>query len=179
MAWTAPMTAVANTAFTAAQFNTYVRDNFLECAPAKATTSGSFITVNGTNQIVERTPVIAFDSPNQTTTSTSYVELSTSLSAVVTSGARAFMSLACRQTNNTSGKACFTSVDITGSSSITANDINALIYQSSSANDFNLSTYSTVWTTGYSAGTSTFTVKHRVDGGTGTFTNRRLTIIPF
>jgi hypothetical protein len=39
--WTAPMTAVAHTAFPATSFNTYVRDNLLESAPAKATTQFS------------------------------------------------------------------------------------------------------------------------------------------
>ena len=34
MAWTAPMTAVSGSVLTAAQWNTNVRDNLLETAPA-------------------------------------------------------------------------------------------------------------------------------------------------
>lgn len=54
MAWTAPMTAVAGAVYTAAQFNTFVRDNLNETAPAKATTAGSYFATSGTNQISER-----------------------------------------------------------------------------------------------------------------------------
>lgn len=56
MAWTSPMTAVANTEFTAVQFNTHIRDNLLETAPAKAVNPGSYFAVSGTNSIAERTP---------------------------------------------------------------------------------------------------------------------------
>lgn len=49
------MTAVASTAFTAAQFNTHVRDNLNETAPAKATTSGRLIVTAGPNSIAEQT----------------------------------------------------------------------------------------------------------------------------
>ena len=59
MAWTAPMTAVANAVFTAAQFNTHVRDNLLETAPAKATTTGGYFVATGTNTIVQRVASVA------------------------------------------------------------------------------------------------------------------------
>lgn len=39
MAWTTPMTAVANAVWTAAQFNSDIRDNLNETGPAKATSS--------------------------------------------------------------------------------------------------------------------------------------------
>jgi hypothetical protein len=54
--WSAPMTAVANSTFTAAQFNQYVRDNLNETAPAKATSAGSYFVADGVNSIAERTP---------------------------------------------------------------------------------------------------------------------------
>src|SRR5690606_12967068 len=41
MAWSAPMTAVSGSVFTAAQFNQFVRDNLNETAPARATTAGA------------------------------------------------------------------------------------------------------------------------------------------
>ncbi|GII42264.1 hypothetical protein [Planotetraspora phitsanulokensis] len=47
MAWSAPMTAVANSIFTTAAFNQYVRDNLLETAPAKATTGSRLIVTTG------------------------------------------------------------------------------------------------------------------------------------
>ena len=54
MAWSAPMTAVANTVFTAAQFNQHVRDNLNETAPAKATASGGYFVATGVNAIAQR-----------------------------------------------------------------------------------------------------------------------------
>lgn len=51
MAWTAPGTAVGNTLLTAAFWNTHVRDNMLETAPAKATQAGQIFHATGPNVI--------------------------------------------------------------------------------------------------------------------------------
>jgi hypothetical protein len=48
------MTAVTNATFTAAQFNTHVRDNLLETAPAKATAADRFILTDGANAVREQ-----------------------------------------------------------------------------------------------------------------------------
>ena len=61
MAWSAPMTAVANSTFTAAQFNQYVRDNLNETAPALATAAGSYFAADGINSIAERRAVTALE----------------------------------------------------------------------------------------------------------------------
>lgn len=54
MAWTTPFTAVDGNVVTAADYNTSIRDNFLELAPAKATAPGSIWVVDGGNRIIER-----------------------------------------------------------------------------------------------------------------------------
>ena len=51
------MTAVASSVFTAAQFNTFIRDNLNETSPAKATTAGAYFTVSGTNLRVGRASI--------------------------------------------------------------------------------------------------------------------------
>jgi hypothetical protein len=51
MAWTAPGTAVGNTLLTAAFWNTHVRDNLLETAPAKATAAGQLFQATAPNAI--------------------------------------------------------------------------------------------------------------------------------
>lgn len=51
MAWTAPATAVANTFLTAAFWNTQVRDNLLETAPAKAAVAGDTFYATAANAI--------------------------------------------------------------------------------------------------------------------------------
>ena len=78
MAWTAPMTFIANAAITAAQMNTYLRDNLLETMPAKATeTGGAFFVTTGTNQIAERVIKSARVETNQSTTSTTFTSTTT------------------------------------------------------------------------------------------------------
>lgn len=180
MTWTAPMTAVANTAFTASQFNTYVRDNLLECGPAKATTPGSLITVNAANELVERTPGFAHDDPlGESYSLTSFGPLSNGLSVTATSGGRALMLLSCKQWNSSPGNACYTAVRISGANTEVPLDENALTTVSSNANETTLATYATIWDDSFVAGTCTFSVEHKVDGGTGYFRNRRITIMPF
>ena len=77
MAWTAPMTAVATAVFTATQFNTYIRDNLLETAPAKATDLSNLFSVISANTLVERTPKEAIVTTPESTASTSYTALVT------------------------------------------------------------------------------------------------------
>ena len=71
------MTAVANSVFTAAQFNQFVRDNLNETAPAKATTAGSHFAGTGLNSIAERLTDTDLVATSQTTISTSYADLAT------------------------------------------------------------------------------------------------------
>src|SRR6266498_3453959 len=73
MSWTAPMPAVAGAIFTAAQYNTFVRDNLNECAPAKASVVGSYFTTSDDNQIAERKAVQAVVDQQDSFNSTSYI----------------------------------------------------------------------------------------------------------
>lgn len=77
MAWTAPMTAVDNTAFTAAQFNTHVRDNLLETMPGKATTVGSYFVSSDANNIVERFSYHDEIATEESTSSSAFTDLAT------------------------------------------------------------------------------------------------------
>lgn len=179
MAWTAPMTAVANTAFTAAQFNTYVRDNLLETAPAKATTAGSLIVSAGANQIAERIPARATDYTARTTASTSYTSLASPVSVTVSSGVQAIVFFTARISNNTAGQTGYVALEFEyeGSTSPAA-DVSSLQFTSASSNQAFQGSYATLSGIGYSAGINTITMKQRVSGGTGTFDNRILTVIP-
>lgn len=101
MAWTAPMTAVDGTAFTAAQFNTNVRDNLLETMPAKALTVGDYLTTAGTNSIVARRPYTAYVATSESTLSTAYTDLTTTGPTLtsVDVGAAAFVYLSAEVSN--------------------------------------------------------------------------------
>lgn len=55
MAWTAPRTWVTAEVVTAAQMNAHIRDNFLETAPAKVTTTGQMVYSTGANALAALT----------------------------------------------------------------------------------------------------------------------------
>lgn len=182
MAWTAPMTATANTAFTAAQFNTHVRDNLLETAPGKATagvSNGSLLAKSGTNQIAWRTPSLSTVLTEQTTTSTSYANLATSGPAVtLTTGVRALVIISA-SLRNTSTNSCFMSVTVSGATTSAATDDRALRWRDGTGSDGEAQMSHAYMFTALTAGSNTFTAKYRVIGGTGTFRNRHLMVIPF
>ncbi len=178
MAWTSPMTAVANTALTAAQWNTHVRDNFLETAPAKATVVGSLFAVSATNQIAQRTPTGATVATSQTTTSTSYTDLATVGPAVtVTTSTSALVFPQAAMSNATASAGAFISYGITGATTVSAADTWAASCESAAANDvYRLGVVQLH--TGLNPGSNTFTSKYRVTAGTGTFVNRHIAVIP-
>ncbi|OII61222.1 hypothetical protein BJP40_06760 [Streptomyces sp. CC53] len=177
MAWTAPMTAVANTAFTAAQFNTHVRDNLLETAPAKATSGGGrFFASSDTNTIVERRIHQAQVLTSQSTSSTSYTNLSTSGPTVtLTTGTHALVIVSAQFSNNTSDNSCFMSHEVSGATSISPNDDRSLRLQGTLNYQ---GSHAFLWTT-LNAGSNTFQAKYRVFSGTGTWLNRRITVMAF
>jgi len=170
------MTAVANTAFTAAQFNLHVRDNLLETAPAKATTAGRLFVATGANAIAERANDAVNVATSETTASTSYTDLTTpGPSVTVTTGTKAIIMIGARMANNTLGEICSASVDITGASTIVAADGRAIRFESSAANDIARLGYGYIMT-GLASGSNTFKLQYKVTGGTGTFVDRHLSV---
>lgn len=180
MSWSAPMTAVANSTFTASQFNQFVRDNLNECAPAKATAAGSYFAANGVNSIVERRGVTAVDLGSGTTTSTTFANLNSPASAgpavTVETGPNALVIVRASIENNGAGSARM-GYDISGAHTQAAAD-NRGIHIFSGAN-INIGASDVTLMTTLTPGTSTFTAKYRVSSGTGTFDDRRITVMPF
>jgi hypothetical protein len=174
MAWTSPMTAVANTVFTAAQFNTFVRDNLLETAPAKAGAAGQLIVATGANQIIARTPSQNGISGSDTSASTTYVDLSVAgPSVTANTGATALVFLYADMFNSSSFKN-FVSVAVSNASSIAAADTNAL----SHADTQDERSAGVIYLTGLTVGTNTFKMMYRVNGGTGTWNDRKIAVVP-
>lgn len=114
MAWSTPLTAVANASLTAAQWNASVRDNLLETAPAKATTATGYFVATGTNAIAQRVPLSSAIATDQSTTSTGgYANLTTSGPAVtVTTGVAALVCFGAWMTNDTGGARALMSYEI-------------------------------------------------------------------
>lgn len=171
------MTAVANSVFTAAQFNTHVRDNLNESAPAKATTAGRIFVATGANAIAERQIATATVATSQSTTTTSYTDLTTvGPSQAVTTGANAIALISSEIASDTSGARSFVGVAVSGATTVAASDDDCLRYQAASAFNSHRGTTAVMFTS-LTPGSNTFTMKYRVDSGTGTFQRRRLIVI--
>jgi hypothetical protein len=174
------MTAVAGTAFTAAQFNVYVRDNLNTTAPAVATTAGRIIVTTGLNSITERNPSVALVATSQGTATTTYTDLATTGPAVtVTCGVKAMVIIGGGVSNTTAGSGGRIAVDVTGAHTSAASDTNSFLAESGNASD----TFKGTWVTIYSpitAGSSTFTAKYRcVGAATANFNDRLVAVVPF
>lgn len=179
MAWTTPITAVANATFTAAQFNASVRDNLLQTAPALATTAGRFFATTAANAIAERIPSASTVTATETTTATSYSALTTAGPAVtVTTGPTVLVSFGCSVSNDTAGANVFTSYALSGANTAASND-NWSMGNAASATARPMVASRVKMETGITAGSNTFTMQYRVSGGTGTFSGRHIAVIPF
>ncbi|WP_327592437.1 hypothetical protein [Streptomyces chartreusis] len=178
MAWSAPMTAVANSTFTAAQFNQFVRDNLNETAPAKATAASQIPVSTGINAIAMRSPVTARVDTSQTTNVVFYTNLATPGPAVtVATGPMALVWWACDMSNNTSNSLTQCSVAVTGATSIPANDQWMLSTDGLTADNLNRHSMAHLFT-GLTPGNNTFTMKYAVGSNVGTFRGRQIVVLP-
>ena len=188
MSWTAPMTAVAGAIFTAAQYNTYVRDNLAECAPAKASVVGSYFTTSDDNQVAERKVAQAIVDQHDSFNSSSYIDPNASPtgnspipgpSVTVQTGSVAFIVVGGRIGGNATGTdSVKMSWEVSGASSIAATDPWA-------AGLVKLGQYSFAYcnrgylATGLNPGMNTFTAKYAVSAGTGFASYRTILVMPF
>lgn len=174
------MTAVANTAFTAAQFNQYVRDNLNESAPAKATAAGGFIVSSGVNSVIQRNPVSDTINTSQTQTSTSYTDLATvgptALNAV--SDVRAIVWFTAQMNNTTASTETLAGVAVSGATSTAADDDISIAVDQPSGGAFVDVTACRAVRMAVNAGTNTYTMKYRVTAGTGSWRRRSIVVLP-
>lgn len=173
------MTAVAGSTFTAAQFNQYVRDNLLECPTAKVSATGQYAVATGANTMAARAALGATIATSETSTSTSYVDLTTVGPAVtITTGTAAAVFLKCAFDNNTANIGTFMGFSISGASSVAANDAQAIDSVNAAAARSRIG--GAFFVTGLTAGSNIFTAKYKVaTASTGTFTQRDLWVLPF
>ncbi len=178
MAWSAPRTWVTAEVVTASNMNTEVRDNFLETAPAKATSVDQFFVSTAANTIERRITGENTVITQETTASTTYTDLTTTGPAVtVTSGTRLLIILTSFMNVDSAGDQAFMSYAISGATSASASDNEALNYESGAANDLMQASWARL-RTGLTAGSNTVTAKYRTTGGTATFRRRYITLIP-
>ncbi len=180
MAWSSPITFVTGETLTAAQLNTYVRDNLNETAPAKATTPGGIFVATGANAIAQRVPAGATVSSAQTTSSNSFVDLATvGPSVTLTTGTQAIVSIYSAMAVDTSNNQAESAFAVSGATSIAASSARCIQIDGTPAGD-EIRFGATFFQSGLTSGTNTFTMKYRTatSGTVGTFTDRHIVVIP-
>ncbi len=180
MTWTTPMTFVDGNALTAAQLNTYLRDNLLETEAAKATTFGGLMIGAGPNSIVERFGGSDFIGDAETTTSTTYADLATVGPTVTcTTGTRAFLFMTCATSTNVASVSTNMACEVSGQTSKPASDIGSC-QMDGLAIDKAMHIGICGFFEDLVPGENTFTAKYKcLSGNIATFANRALTVMPF
>lgn len=175
MAWSTPLTAVSTTALTAAQWNASVRDNLLETGPAKVSAAGQILVSTGLNALAARTIGHQENLNADTTTSTTYGDLSggSGPGVTVTTGANALVAMKVDTVNSGAGSSVM-SYAISGATTVAPIDTSGIgsdgtVKQRMGCIEF---------ASGLTPGSNTFTTKYRVTSGTGTFTSRQIFVIP-
>jgi hypothetical protein len=178
MAWTVPRTADSDEVWSSSDWNTYVRANLLETFPGKATAALQYFVATGVNAITTRTAADATVATSQTTTSTSYTDLTTVGPApAATTGTAAMVFFSAQMSNSGANNQCRISVAVSGATTISANDEWSALVDGVGAGELNRFGGFKLFTT-LTSGSNTFTMKYKVSAGTGTFVNRHAIVVP-
>lgn len=177
MAWSTPLTAVANSALTAAQWNASVRDNLLETAPAKATVAGRVIVTSASNAIAERQVTQSNIVTSQSTSSTSFTDLTTvGPSVTVTTGTSALVWFAAQMQNSGTNAVTQCAVAISGATTQSPDATTDLYIDGLGAGQAIRASTVHLFT-GLTPGSNTFKLQYRVGSGTGTFYDRSIGVL--
>jgi hypothetical protein len=179
MAWTAPVTAVANATLPAATWNATVRDNLNATAVALASAASQYFVATGVNTLAARTMQTSTVVTSQSTGSTSYVDLTTvGPQVTVTCGTIAVVLFTAGVQNTATNSATDTSVAVSGATSVAASDAWRTVLDGVALGQVNrVAGFHTF--TGLTPGSNIFTMKYKVGSGTGTWDNRELLVMPF
>lgn len=179
MAWTVPMTWVANNALTAAQLNCHLRDNLLETTAAKATAAGQIFVAQSRYRIASRTPDQASVTTIETCATTDWTDLATpGPSVTATTGERALVFISVGTSNTSLAGGNTVSYALTGATERDPQFSTCLRFDGVTAGDeMSYSTFDMLTT--LTPGSNTFTLKYRNGSGTATFKNRQIAVWPF
>ena len=175
--------AATNQTFTAAEWNTHIRDNFAELENTHAQTAGRYIMSKGANDLAQRAMFVEYVTNTQSTTSTSYTDLATTGPTItVGTGTTAVLFWMCALGNDTANAEAYCSLAVEGDSAVAASDAWAIktdgiagAISSGSDNVIRMGGFHRF--TGLTAGNNTFKLKYRVSAGTGRFGVRTLSIM--
>jgi hypothetical protein len=181
VAWTVPMTFADGTALTAAQMNTYLRDNLNETMTAKATTAGGLFFSTDVNEWAERIPAYMRRNTTFSTTSATYVNAADLGPRVtVTTGTDALVLFAAHITNSSANSATYCSYNVSGASSIASAEAQSIRMDGllAGTGDNSLGAAMFDIRNDLTPGENTFQLTYRVDAGTGSFAYRVLAVVP-
>lgn len=180
MVWISPMTFADGSVLTAAQLNTFLRDDMLETDVGRSTTAGSYFVSVTANLIAERRFVKARVNTFESTASTSYVDLATTGPAVtVRTGINALVFIACSMVNDTPNRGMQADFSISG-----ATNREPGIWRPGSTNADGLLANDGVrfashtYLEDLTPGENTFTMKYRAGAGTPDFGYRVIGVMP-
>jgi hypothetical protein len=182
MVWTSPMTAVDNSAMTASLYNAQIRDNLRAMAPFLASGAGQIFVTTGANALAARTVHYDEVATSQTTTSSSYTDLSTpgpSVTVGAIYGQQAMVFTSCELNQNGADLQASAAVEVSGASSYPAVDTRCAITRDGMVASNAIQMMGCYLYDPLSRdGTITFTMKYRNGGsGTVTFAKRRILVL--
>jgi len=155
----------------------------LNIKDSKLTTSNSVVTANITDASVSASKLntgaqTAYVPTSETTTSTSFVDLTTITDSVtVNVGANGLLLVALyAQFSNSGTGATYVSFVLSGANTQAAADAYSILTSGTANAQFNIS--SVFLLNALSVGSTVVKMKYKVQSGTGTFTNRRISVIP-
>jgi hypothetical protein len=169
------MTFAANTALTAAQLNTFVRDNLNETAAARATATSQWFVSTAANSIAARTITGAIDTLGVSFTTTSYTETSTNASVTLTTGPQAIVGVFAQLDRNTTGTIVSVNFAVTGATSISPQELSeGTSGVTAIGGPERLGTITWV---DLNPGSNTFSMKYKIDSGTGIVSKSALLVM--
>jgi hypothetical protein len=182
MAWSAIPTFTSGNVLTAAQQN-ILGGNLGETAAALATGAGQYPVATGTNALAMRSPTRNTQLAADSTTSTSYTDLTNigpTLSNIV-AGTQCLILMQSKVQHGTALGNAYMGVNITGASTVAPDDQYALAHAPGASTGFVQAMMAVLFVSndGWAAGTSTVQAKYKTNTGTASFDKRRLTSIPF
>lgn len=119
----------------------------------------------------------AYVATQETTTSATYVGLTTPLAVTVTTGTKALVIVSAEFRNGSAANAGYSSYAVSGATTIAASDQRCIHTYLGSATNFQSRTSAASLLTGLTAGSNTFTVQYKTDAGTGSWLQRDITVI--
>lgn len=123
------------------------------------------------------TPVSTWISASrQTTTSTSYVDLTGDLSTSIQTGTKALVTFGAELDTSAAAMYAYLAVDITGATTTAAADGNAITIGQLTVNAV-IGCSKTILFSSLTAGVNTFRLRYRVTAGTGGYQNRFMSVV--